>query len=96
MPRSTTHHALGQINDNVYCVSRMRGRPATGSANYTTVYSPSTGMAADAISERGMLEGVVEAVGQATVLLVRDEANANAVGRVSALALRNRINVARP
>ena len=53
-------------------------------------------MAADAISERGMLEGVVEAVGQATVLLVRDEANANAVGRVSALALRNRINVARP
>ena len=37
-------------------------------------------MAADAISERGMLEGVVEAVGQATVLLVRDEANANAVG----------------
>ena len=40
----------------------------------------STGMAADAISERGMLEGVVEVVGQATVLLVRDEANADAVG----------------
>ena len=36
-------------------------------------------MAADAISERGMLEGVVEAVGQATVLLVRDEANAIAI-----------------